>query len=235
MNLVRTRVAQADHRPHDLGDARRRPAARRRSSPASTSRLASDDTVPADIREAIDRHRAADGHDAGARRAAITTEFRHGTASSTFLATPRRWPVLRRQARRRALPRTRRRPRLRRRQRRPRAAQFSAARNRAAGDRRASSPSTSGVVVSFALLCAFGLGGRGDRPQSGRGDHRRDRLLLRPLAAARTAPRRYRRLLPGPGDRLTARRNRRRRAWARSRAASSSPPGPPASSPSARC
>ena len=25
---------------------------------------------------------------------AITTEFRHGTASSTFLATPRRYPVM---------------------------------------------------------------------------------------------------------------------------------------------
>ena len=88
---------------------------------------------------------------------AITTEFRHGTASTTFLAAPRRYPVM--------------------------AAKLAAV--LAAGvfaglafvavnaglalplfsSREGSLPSTgdvvsvyAGVVVSFALLCAFGLG-----------------------------------------------------------------------------
>jgi ABC-2 type transport system permease protein len=87
----------------------------------------------------------------------ITTEFRHGTASSTFLVSPRRWPVL--------------------------VAKFGAALlvGLLAGllfvlvngglalplfsGRGGSLPPTgdlvevyAGVVVSFALLCAFGLG-----------------------------------------------------------------------------
>lgn len=88
---------------------------------------------------------------------AITTEFRHGTASTTFLAAPRRWPVM--------------------------AAKLTAVLGAGVlaglafvavnaglslplfSSREGSLPSTgdvvsiyAGVVASFALLCAFGLG-----------------------------------------------------------------------------
>jgi hypothetical protein len=62
---------------------------------------------------------------------------------------------------------------------------------------------------------------RRDRPQPGRRDHRRLRLLLRPLDPAGTAAGRHRRVLPGAGSRIAARITRRRTqpgcGWARAR------------------
>ena len=56
--------------------------------------LASGDTTPVDIREAITGTGLLIVMVLVLGVLAITTEFRHGTTSSTFLATPRRWPVL---------------------------------------------------------------------------------------------------------------------------------------------
>ncbi len=158
---------------------------------------------------------------------AITTEFRHGTASSTFLATPRRYPVM--AAKLAAVLGLgllaglvyvvdQRRPRP--------AALLIAGRN---------APLDRGHRLGLRRLRGLARPalrlrprGRRDRPQPGRGDHRGARLLLHPLAAARTAAGLDRPLLPGAGDRVAARRPRRTRATAsaRSPAASCSPPGP---------
>ena len=71
------------------------------------------------------------------------------------------------------------------------------------------------------------LRGRRDRPQPGRGDDRRDRLLLHPRAAAGTAAGRSRQLLPAAGDRRAAGQpgRPRRRPRPRSAAGWCWPPG----------
>ena len=219
------RAAEAAHGPHDLDDARHRAARRGASSPASTSASSSlDDVGP--IERSPDRHRPADGDAAGPRAcSSITTEFRHGTASTTFLASPRRYPVMLAKlgavlliglvaglvyvAR----------------QRRPGPAALPSRGGDLPRDRR----HRLGLRRRRRLLrpaLRLRPRGRRDRPQPGRRDHRRARLLLHPLAAAGTAARRHRRLLPGAGDRLPARPAGRRRQPRPGRpAASSSPPG----------
>ena len=140
----------------------------------------------------------------------VTTEFRHGTSSSTFLASPRRYPVLLAKLGASLLVGLAGRPRLRRRQRRAHPVAGRRARWRPAPHRRP----RLGLCRRRRLVRdprRLRPRRRRDRPQPGRRDHRRDRLLLRPLPPARTAARVDRRILPGPGARRPARPCRRRR------------------------
>ena len=141
----------------------------------------------------------------------ITTEFRHGTASSTFLVSPRRWPVLVAKLGAGAAGRRARRPALRPRQRRPRAADLLAAAAASCPRPATSSRSTPASSSPSPCSAAFGLGvGAIVRNQVG--------AIIAAIAfffvisgAARTAARLDRRILPGPGGRLPARAGRRRR------------------------
>ena len=157
---------------------------------------------------------------------AITTEFRHGTASSTFLATPRRYPVMAAKLAAVLGLGAPGRPRLRRDQRRPRPPPLLIAGRSAALDRghRLGLRRVRRLARPALRLRARR---RRDRPQPGRRDHRRARLLLHPLAAARnccrgrsaTTSRRRR------SGRCTATPKNSATDSARSPAGSCSPPG----------
>ena len=199
------RVDQALDDPDDLGDDRHRAARSRRSSPASTSAWPRSSDI-GDIDDVADRHRAADGADARPRGAGGHHRVppRHRQLDLPRLAAAlagaggearrlRCWSA-------------------------PLAglafvvvngglalSLFSGRGGHAAAERRARLASTPASSSRWRADLRLRLRGRRDRPQPGRRDHRRDRLLLRHLPAARTAAGLDRRLLPGAGDRLPAR------------------------------
>ena len=163
------------------------------------------------MREVAVEHRAADGDDAGARGARDHHRVppRHRELDLSRHPAPLAGDGG--QARRRPRARPPGRPRLRRDQRRPRPAALLSR-----GAKRCPRPAhIVSVYAGVRRLAGPALRlrprRRRDRPQPGRGDHRRARLLLHPLAAAGTAAGLDRPLLPGAGDRVAARRPRRTR------------------------